>query len=116
VKLYFEDNKSQQQIADLMGLHQTVVSDIIIVNKENLNADINVEGADKRRKLTDKDWVVFVWVSLKIFAFCSSVRGFSLFWVRHGEIFPHVLNPFVAWTFTHKPPKSSVFLEFSWRL
>jgi predicted transcriptional regulator len=48
--------KTEQQIADLIGLTQQAVSKII-ANAKSCNADINVEDTDKRKKLTDKDWL-----------------------------------------------------------
>jgi predicted transcriptional regulator len=52
VDLYFKDGKTEQQIADLMGLTQRAISEII-TNRKSSITDINVGKADKRRKLTD---------------------------------------------------------------
>lgn len=49
VKLYYQDGKTQQQIADLMGLTHQAISEII--------GNAKICNADKRRKLTDEDWV-----------------------------------------------------------
>jgi len=56
VDLYFKDGKTQQQIKDLMGLSIGLVNEIID-NFKSENPDIYGKTADKRRKLTDEDWV-----------------------------------------------------------
>ena len=62
-KLYFEDAKTQQQIADLMELTQQAISEIIN-NTKSGNANNDVENADKRRELTNKDQTVITRLAL----------------------------------------------------
>jgi len=52
--LYFEDGKTQQQIADLVGLSQNRISEILALSvSDNAN-----NPADKRRELSREDYVV----------------------------------------------------------
>ena len=49
LRLYLEDGKTQRQIADLVGLEQPRIAQIVG------NINVNNADADKRRKLKDED-------------------------------------------------------------
>lgn len=52
--LYLKDGKTEAQIAEIVGLSRQAVSKII-TNATSGKGDKSAQGADKRRKLTEKD-------------------------------------------------------------
>ena len=56
VKLYFEDGKTQRQIAELMGLSIGLVNEVI----SNFKSENANNGGDKRRQLSREDYTAIV--------------------------------------------------------